>query len=380
MAGVAAIMLMAQERDSYSVAGLATAAYLVMGALIGPQIFRLIDTFGQRRVVPAQLAVHVPAFAGMIVSTLTAEATWPIYLLAAVAGASQPDAGTLVRTRWAALLRGDPLLRTAFAWESLLDDAVSVLGPLIGAFVAVRFSPTAALLLSTALLIVGIVVLITQRSTEPVPAGRQVISRARPAILLPGVGILGGIFVFLGGAIGTLDVVTVAFTDAAGVPDATGALVAIPAAGSLLVGAAFGAARLRSTPLTQSLVAGSVLALMMMLLPQLGQVALLALGLFVAGAARAPTLISATMVIEGIVPPTRLSEALAWSQSGLSVGIAVATPVTGLVIDEVGAGPAYWVPATCALAAVLLTAIGCGSLRRLIAVAGPGRPPAIGRE
>lgn len=371
-------MLMAQERDSYSVAGLATSAYLAMGALIGPQIFRLIDTFGQRRVVPAQLAVHVPAFAGMIVSTLAAEATWPIYLLAAVAGASQPDAGTLVRTRWAALLRGDTLLRTAFAWESLLDDVVSVLGPLIGAFVAVRFSPTAALLLSTALLIVGIVVLITQRSTEPVPAGRQVISRARPAILLPGVGILGGIFVFVGGAIGTLDVVTVAFTEAAGVPDAAGALIAISAAGSLLVGAAFGAARLRSTPLTQLLVAGSVLALMMMLLPQLGQVALLALGLFVAGAARAPMLISATMVIERIVPPTRLSEALAWSQSGLSVGIAVVTPVTGLVVDEFGAGPAYWVPATCALAAVLLTAIGWGSLRRLITVAGP--PPAIGRE
>ena len=66
MAGIGAVMLLSAERDSFAIAGAVTAIYALSAAVIGPPISRLIDSFGQSRVVPLQLAVHVPAIAAII--------------------------------------------------------------------------------------------------------------------------------------------------------------------------------------------------------------------------------------------------------------------------------------------------------------------------
>ena len=366
IAGIGAILLLAQERDSYAVAGTASACYLLAAALIGPQVFRLIDAFGQRRVVPVLLAIHVPVFAAMVLVAVTTDLNWPIYLLALGAGASQPDAQTLVRARWAALLPRNPLLRTAFAWESVIDDIVLVVGPPLGALLAVRVSPVATLGLSMVLLVAGTLVMVADRSTEPPPSGRRVVTKGRPAVLLPGVAQMCGVF-------GSVEVSTVALTASAGEPELSGTVLALFAVGSLLAGVVFGAARMTALPLAQfvaaTVVFGAVFAgtaLVAVLATQqgiIGVVALVGIALFLAGIARAPTLISGTSVIQGIVPPARLSETLAWSMSALSVGVAIATPLAGWVVDNDGAAAAYWVPAGCAVAATALALMSRVALR-----------------
>src|SRR6478752_5540437 len=67
MAGLGSVMLLSVERGSFAVAGTVSAIYALSAALIGPQISRLIDVFGQSRVVRIQLQVHVPAIVGLIV-------------------------------------------------------------------------------------------------------------------------------------------------------------------------------------------------------------------------------------------------------------------------------------------------------------------------
>ena len=188
MAGLGSVMLLSVERGSFAVAGTVSAIYALSAALIGPQISRLIDVFGQSRVLPVQLIVHVPAIVGMIVVALTTDLNWPIYVLALVAGAAQPSVGPLVRARWSAQLHGTSLLRTAFAWESLVDEAVFILGPPLATIVALQVAPSAALVLATTMLVIGTILLLTQRSTEPKPSGRRNAAKGRPAILLPGVG------------------------------------------------------------------------------------------------------------------------------------------------------------------------------------------------
>ena len=79
----------------------------------------------------------------------------------------------MVRARWSAQLHGTSLLRTAFAWESLIDEAVFILGPPLATIVALQVAPSAALILATTLLIIGTLLLLTQKSTEPKPSGRQ---------------------------------------------------------------------------------------------------------------------------------------------------------------------------------------------------------------
>jgi len=373
MAGLGMVLLLSVERDSFAVAGTVAAIYALSAAVIGPQISRLIDSFGQSRVVPTQLAVFVPAIAGIVLVALGTTIDWPIYLLAFVAGASQPIMGPLVRARWSAMLHGTPLLRTAFAWESLVDEAVFILGPPLATVVALQVASSAALILATVLLLVGTLLLLTQRSTEPVPAGRRNATSGRPAILLPGVGGISAIFVLLGGIFGSFEVTTVAFTQQAGVPAAAGILLALYAVGSLLAGLIFGALALRASLLRQFMTMVTALAVVTAPLPFLDTVWLVAIGLFVAGIACSPVLISGMALIERIVPPHRMTESMAWATSGLAVGIAVATPLAGVIIDSRGAGPAYWVTSGCAVGALLIAVLFLGSLRRAQAGAEPER-------
>lgn len=364
MMGLGAVMLLSAERGSYAVAGAVAAIYAVSNAIIGPQVSRLIDSFGQFKVVPIQLAIHVPAVIGMIAITLWTPLTWPIYVLALVAGASQPIMGPLVRARWSAQLHGSPLLRTAFAWESLIDEAVFILGPPLATIVALQINPSAGLLLATAMLLVGTVLLLSQRRTEPTPSGRHSATKGRPAILLPGVAAIAAVFVMMGALFGSFEVTTVAFAKASGVPEAAGVVLALYAVGSLLAGLVFGALTLRASLLRQFVLATATLAVVTAPLPFLPQVWQIAVGLFVAGLACSPVLISGMAFVERVVPGARLTESMAWVTSGVAVGIAVASPLAGVIIDRFGAHTAYWVTSGAAILAIIVALAFLPSLRR----------------
>ncbi len=364
MAGLGAVMLLSSVRGSYAVAGLVSATYALSQAAISPQFSRLIDVLGQRRVVPFQLAVHLPAIVAMIAIAVYTPLTWPIVILAFLAGASQPQVGSLVRTRWTVALKGSPNLRTAYAWESLLDEVVFIAGPPLATIVALQLFPAAALILATAFLTVGTVLLLTQRSTEPQPSGRARAKGGRPAIALPGVLGITAIFMLMGGVFGSFEVTTVAYARAMGHGGVAGLLLALYAAGSLLAGLIFGAMTLKSSLLRQFVTSVLVLAVITLPLPFLGNLWLLGAGLTLAGVACSPALIAGTAQLERIVPDHRLTEAMSWTTSGMAVGVAVATPLAGWVIDNVGASSAYWVTAGCAVGAALVALAARASLVR----------------
>lgn len=367
MAGLGAVLLLSAERGSFAVAGTVSSIYALSAAAISPQISNLIDRLGQRRIVPKQLLLHIPAIAALICVAVFTELTWPIFLLAFLAGASQPIIGPLVRTRWSTMLSGDPQLRTAFAWESLIDEAVFIIGPPLATIVALQLFPAAALVLASTLLVIGTLLLLTQRGTEPQPSGRSRAKAGRPAILLPGVAGITAIFALMGGIFGAFEVTTVAFAKQSGHPGVAGLLLALYAFGSLLAGLVFGIAKIKSSLLKQFGVSIAVLAVVTLPLPFLPNLAFVGGGLMLAGVACSPALISGMSLVERIVPAHRLTETMSWTGSGMAAGIAVATPLAGLVIDARGASDAYWVTSGCAIGAFLVALLVLGSLRRSIA-------------
>src|ERR1700712_4106316 len=369
MAGLGAVMLLSAERGSFAVAGIVSSIYALSAAAISPQISRMIDIRGQRRVVPKQLFLHVPAIAAIIFFAVYTELTWPIFVLAFLAGASQPIIGPLVRTRWSAMLSGDPQLRTAFAWESLIDEAVFIIGPPLATVIALQLFPAAALIPATTLLGIGTLLLLTQRSTEPPPSGRSRAKAGKPAILLPGVAGITAIFALMGGIFGAFEVTTVAFAKEAGHAGVAGLLLAFYAFGSLLAGLVFGVAKLKSSLLKQFGVAIAALAVVTLPLPFLPNIVFVGGGLMLAGVACSPALISGMSLVERIVPAHRLTETMSWTGSGMAVGIAMATPLAGLVIDSHGASAAYWVTSGCAIGGFLVALMVLPSLRRSIAAA-----------
>ena len=106
----------------------------------------------------------------------------------------------------------------------------------------------------------------------------------------------------LGGIFGSFEVTTVAFSKQAGVPGAAGLVLALYAIGSLIAGLIFGALALRASLLKQFMIAVAALAVVTFPLPFLDSIWLVAIGLFVAGIACSPVLISGMALIERIVP------------------------------------------------------------------------------
>ena len=357
MAGLGSVMLLSVVRDSYAVAGVVSAVFALSVAAISPQFSRLIDMRGQRRVVPFQLAVHLPAVVAMIVVAVYTQLTWPLYLLAVVAGGAVPSIGPLVRTRWSALLKGKPLLRTAYAWESLVDEIVFIVGPPLATVVALQLFPSAALILATSFLTIGTIWLLSQTRTEPVPAPNGHSKFGRPALFMPVVAVTTVVAVLLGGVFGSFEVTTVAFAREHGQGPMAGLILALYAAGSLLGGLIYGGLRWRRSLRGQFVTVAVLLALTTLPLPFLGTTWQLAGGLFIAGVACAPTLISSVSLVEHGVPSHRLTEAIAWSGSGMAVGVASATPLAGYFIDTYGASTAYWVTTGCAIGAAVLAVV-----------------------
>ncbi len=62
-----------------------------------------------------------------------------LFLLAIPAGC-MPTIGAMVRARWTELYRGQPQLRTAFAFESVLDEVFFIAGPVISVVCRCRCS------------------------------------------------------------------------------------------------------------------------------------------------------------------------------------------------------------------------------------------------
>ena len=364
MASMGATLLIVAERDSYALAAQITALYAVSGAVISPLVSRRIDRFGQHRIVPLQLAVHVPAILGLIFVATLDGLTPLLFVLAFVAGASQLSVGSLVRARWSKIYTGTPQLRTAFAMESLIDEIVFIAGPPLATVLALQVFPSAALLFATAVLTIGCTVLVLQRSTQPLPSGQPASAAGGSALRLPGVAAIAGIFVLLGGVFGSFELTTIGFAQEKGVADWTGVLLAVYSIGSLIAGFVFGAHSFRTLLPGQLLGSAVLLGVVSAPLALMHTPVLLGVAAFVAGFAVAPVLISGMSLIEHIVPGHRLTESMTWCSGGLSVGLAGGLLLAGFIVDTMSASTAYLVTSGCGIGVLVVAFAVRGSLRR----------------
>lgn len=83
-----------------------------------------------------------------------------------------------------------------------------------------------------------------------------------------------------------------------------------------------------------------------------------------AGLSVSPVLISGTALVERIVPNAQLTEGITWTSTGMALGLAIAAPVSGVIIDSRGAHVAYLVTAGCALAACAASWAGSREVHR----------------
>jgi MFS family permease len=354
MLGVGIVLLVSGATGSYGLAGSVSAVQLVAAAVVAIPMGRLIDRFGQARVV-------VPAVAsfglGLSLLCLSVQEDWPMaatYLFAVVAGLSLPPVGSCVRARWSHALTGEPRsVQTAFALEAVADEIVFMIGPILVTVLATTVHPVAGLGTAIVLACVGTWFLAAQRATEPPPSPRAEIRGDRPTMPWRTVLPLTVVSLALGTQLGNAEVVTVAFSQEQGSRAYAGPLLAVWAFGSLLAGLASGAVHWRRGP-DERLRWGTVLiTLTMVPLTFVGSVPAMAAVLFVAGFAIAPTLIATMSLAEQRVPPARLIEGMAFVQTGIVAGVAPGAAIGGAVVDASGASTAYLVSVAAGVLGIL---------------------------
>jgi len=167
MVGLGAVLLLAGLGRSYALAGLVAGAAALSQGLGSPWLSRVADRVGQRVVLRPQLLVHTLALVALVVAAQRQAAGWVLVASGILVGLSMPQFGAYSRARWTFLLTGDDRLVTALSIESLVDEAVFVVGPVLTALLVTTVAPAAGLLAAAGIVLVSGLVYLSLRSTEP---------------------------------------------------------------------------------------------------------------------------------------------------------------------------------------------------------------------
>ncbi|GAA3039078.1 MFS transporter [Streptosporangium longisporum] len=356
------LLLVHWSTGSYGAAGVAAAAAAVAPALVGPRTGRLADRYGQARVLLPQIAVHAAALGALLaLASAHAPAVW-LVVASALAGASMPQIGAMVRARWAHVLGGSGGLGTAFALESITDELTFTLAPVLLVAVSTGFSPVWALLVALVMVVAGTLAFAGVRGGAPEPMPVRV--RSRHGVLrMRGVAVLAGAFAALGTVFGSLQVGITSSTAALGQAAAAGPVYASFSGASLAGGLLYGAVRWRAGAPVRLAVTLGLLSAATVALTLAGTVPLLYGGAAVAGFVIAPAVITGYTLVEGLIPAEVRTEAFTWLNGAVGLGVAAGASVAGRLVDGFGPSVAFLVPPVTTGAAALLVLV---SLRRLL--------------
>ncbi|MET7712623.1 MFS transporter [Streptomyces sp. NPDC005407] len=356
MTGIGIVWLVHARTGSYAAAGLVTGGFAVADAVAGPQIGRLVDRFGQARVLPWALGAHAGAVALLLAGAV------PDVVAGVLIGATLPQLGALSAARWSALLSGERAvaLPTAFALEALANGVSYVAGPALVSVLGAAGRPDAGVLLAAALVVGGGLALAVQRRTMPPltdHAERRHAGRAllRSAFLRQvALGLVLGVF------FGAMQVSVAAYAVGRGTPDAAALLYFAFNCTNLVGGWAYGAWRHGDSPRRGQAAAAACLTLAS--LPLIFLDAPLAVGatLALAGLAVPVLLILASVLTEASVPRAVLTQAFTWGNSANAAGTAGAAAVAGRLVDVGGAHGGFGVAVG---AAVVMTVLALSGLR-----------------
>jgi MFS family permease len=356
MVGLGCVLLIAAETGSYGLGGAVAAVGAVTTALAGPLLGRLADSHGQRRVLLPVLAVFVPS--GLTFLFAVRE-DWPLIVVfasAGLAGACIPPVSSMIRVRWTHMLRGSHRLPTALAMESVVDEFVFIVGPVLVTFLSTTGHATSGVVTAFTLAAVGSLLFAAQGRTEPPPAGHE--HRNGPsAMRTQGLRVLFVVGAAVGAVLGTLEIALVAFADQAGAKSMSGVLIAGLALGSMASGIGWGTVHWRR-PLRHRLAAVLVLLTVLSIpLLLIDRIWVMLPFVVLAGVAVSPSLISSFTLAEVLVPRAAVTEAFTWIGTALGLGVAIGASVAGKVVDVEGANAAFVVATIAAGIAAIVVAL-----------------------
>lgn len=363
MMGLGMVLMVSSLYGSYGLAGALAASNAVAWALGTATLSNLVDRYGQRRVMYPAVIVSASALALLVVFAMLQLPAWTLFPPAIVSGATGGAPGALVRARWNHATDDPDRLHTAYALESTLDELTFVIGPVLATALSTGVHPAAGLIAPVVLALVGAHLLYSQHSTEPpvLPrtyqgAGRPPL-RSRLVLLMPGVAAVVAVNMLIGCVFGAIDVSVVAAASEWDMRASSGVVLALFSLASGLAGFYYGSRSWGSPLVARFLWGVSAMCAACLTLLLADSVLMLCLVGLVVGLTVAPTLINGNSLIGRLVARERLTEGLAWMGTGIGIGVAIGSSLSGQVIDVAGYhGGFVTVAGFAALAAVIALA------------------------
>jgi MFS family permease len=373
MFGLGTVLLISAATGKYGVAGAVSAVGSLGYAFTSPRIARLVDSHGQRRVLLPLLTVFFVVTAALIAAVELGLPTWAFFIPGAIAGATMPSLGTLVRARWSVLLAGSPRLHAAFSFESVADELCFVIGPAAVTLLATEVSPASGVGVAALLCVLGTLWFAAQRGTEPVvvrpdrPPAEQPRRPGRPARVrgaaAPGLVVLAPVYLLLGAMFVSIDLSTVAFAQDFGHKPLAGFILGTYALGSATGGLWYGSRQWRAPVEKRFALTLTLTVLGVATFWAQPNLVTLTCGIYLCGLTIAPTLIAGFSLLEAQAKPGRRTEAMSWLSSGIAVGLALGASVVGFVIDAHGPRLGYAFAALCGAACAVTCLAGLRRLR-----------------
>ncbi|MEV5569594.1 MFS transporter [Spirillospora sp. NPDC052269] len=340
-AGLSLTLTFVQATGSYARAGAMVALFGGASCLLAPWRAGLVDRFGPRAALRPMAVLYGLGLIGLAVAAHLGS-TPVAGVVAVAAGACTPPLGPVMRALWVELVPDRDLLQRAYSLDTVAEQIIFTVGPLLAGLFAVLSSATVGLLVSAGLVIAGTFGLTTVRNTISRPAGEAESRDGAESdeggsqVSAPGAwSVFGRLWPMLlamaalGAAESGLALLNVAFAGAGG---AAWAEAAMSVAG-VLGGLVYGAVTWRMAPGTRLPLLAVPIALALAaagLAP--GVPALIAIvavfGLFIA-----PTLTTGYLVAENAAPPQRRTAVSSWVNTAFNTGSSLGAAGVGVLTD-----------------------------------------------
>ena len=346
---VGILTIVATARDSIAEAGLAAACAGVGTAVCGPFVGTLADRLGQRMVLVACSLLSIVAVGALLALLATGAPIILIASVAFVAGGSTPQVAPFSRSRlvgFAGLVRSPArrgrAVSMVMSYESVMDEASFVIGPVLVGVLTSLIAPWAPLVAGAVLTATIVVAFALHRTGGVVGLGqspRSAVGSARSARII----VLAGGMLLAGGVFGSILTALTEFMKARGIGAQTGIAYGAMSVGAIVVAVSVAALPPRFTLATRWIAFGA--------LGLSGAVALVAasslwgmvVALFLCGSGIGAVLVALFSLGARVAPAGRSTTVLTTLQSALVVGQAITTAVSGLVVQALGPTAGFWI-------------------------------------
>jgi MFS family permease len=343
--GFALILRVQSVTGSYSAAAAAAVGYGLTAALLAPVRARLVDRWGRRRTLPplAVGTVAVLASIALIGQPPGGARPWLIGM-AGLAGCLLPPLGPVTRGVWADVASDDGELRTAYSLDTVAEEGLFTIGPLLVGVVVAIADARAALLLTALLMLVGTSGMVRSPlmcDAVPLPHTGDEVSPALPAASLLRRRVFATLLLVLfgvGAALGGVELAAIAVARGQlnGGPASTGAVLAALSLGSAAGGTAYGVRSWRGGATEHLVVLCGLLAVGLAVLATMSGAPLLGFGVaaFAVGLCISPLLVAAYTSADDVSDIGTRTQASTLIGTVNNLGIAAGTAVTGLLLDH----------------------------------------------